>query len=183
MPSPRTQLAQSTLGSSAGRACRLPWVRRPGPGVEPGEGRAVGFGPEGPYFYRTGSVVIVMMTGSRDWADAGAVALALAECDDGTPMTLFHGDCPTGADAMAKEYAASQGWTVRDFPPDERLGKRGFYVRNKAMVDAGPDVCLAFIGPCTRLGCTRGPAGHDSHGTDMTVKLAGQAGIPVVEYR
>jgi hypothetical protein len=62
-------------------------------------------------------------------------------------VTLVHGDCPDGADAIADLI-----WTLqfgKDFvekhPADwAEHGKKAGYIRNKAMVDTKPDLVLAF---------------------------------------
>lgn len=92
----------------------------------------------------------------------------------GKRVTLVHGNCPEGADHMVKYIALARGWTVSTFEadwdhcvpdcpttpehrrkkrPGDRLhpGKLATYCpgagprRNRAMVDSGADVVLAFI--------------------------------------
>ena len=136
----------------------------------------------------------VLITGSRGWADrlavedtltaAGALAIAL-----GQRLVIVHGACPTGADAIADEWAnwhrergdrpftverhPAQGHPTEDFGPWPAAGPR----RNAFMVRLGADVCLAFIGPCTSPRC-RKPHPHPSHGASGCADLAEQAGIP-----
>ena len=116
----------------------------------------------------------VIVTGSRNYADAEKVHAALyweLEQTTGT-LTVVHGGCPTGADAIAEQWvrvAALAGLPVRriEYKADwDRLGKSAGPIRNARMVSDGADVVLAF------------PLGQ-SRGTRNTMKLAATAGIPV----
>jgi hypothetical protein len=118
----------------------------------------------------------VLVTGSRDWTDSDRIYWAIHKyCDDHAgdePFTIVHGDCPTGADSMADGVVRLVTWLrVERHPADwTSYGKRAGYIRNKAMVDAGADICLAFIR-------------NNSRGATMCAGLAAKAGIPVVIYR
>ena len=114
----------------------------------------------------------VIVTGSRDYADAGKVRAALCrelEQTSGT-LTVVHGGCPTGADAIAEQWVrnyALAGFSVKrvEYRADwGRLGKSAGPIRNARMVSDGADVVLAF------------PFGQ-SRGTRGTMKLAAKAGI------
>ncbi|WP_328436946.1 DUF2493 domain-containing protein [Streptomyces sp. NBC_00444] len=136
----------------------------------------------------------ILITGSRSWTNrrqiedtlttAGALAIAL-----GQRLTVVHGACPTGADAIANEWAEwhrehgqaidierhpAQGHPTEDFGPWPGAGPR----RNAHMVGLGADACFAFIGPCTSPRCGRAGL-HPSHGASGCADLAEQAGIPV----
>ncbi|MFC9231059.1 SLOG family protein [Streptomyces decoyicus] len=96
----------------------------------------------------------VLVTGSRDWTDARRVELEIfrALYETKTPhreAVLIHGACPTGADALAVEYARVTGMHI---------------VRNAEMVDLAPDICLAFIR-------------NGSRGASMTATLAETGGV------
>lgn len=115
----------------------------------------------------------ILITGSRDWDDWQTLTRAMFEAvDDYGLVTVVHGACPTGADAMADwvgthllPHLEVVGTAVERYPADwGTLGKRAGFVRNKAMVDMGADVCLAFI---------KG----GSRGASMTADLAEKAGI------
>lgn len=136
----------------------------------------------------------ILVTGSRDWSDANMLGLALYEAIEGTAhrdITVVHGACPTGADQMAADFCESEAhWleavntrlAEERHPADWRKhGKKAGFRRNAEMVDAGADVCLAFISPCSKRGCPD-PKPHGSHGASHTVGLAEKAGIPVLRY-
>lgn len=109
----------------------------------------------------------IMVTGSRSWSDEVGLRTQLAFAARGRDVELLHGDCPTGADAIADAFARTQHrWTVTPFPPDRSKGRQGRLERNQAMVDAGPDLVLAFIEP-------------SSVGSWHAVTRAMVAGLPV----
>jgi hypothetical protein len=150
----------------------------------------------------------VLVTGSRDWTDRGAVYRALhhhvvdqhwekgydskgifvnwVKPDD---FVLVHGACPTGADAIADDWCIGWHFVAERHPADwQQHGKRAGFLRNKHMVDLGVDLCLAFLNPCTKTGCGHRDARghyeqHDSHGAAMTAALCEGRGIPVIRVR
>lgn len=110
----------------------------------------------------------VLVTGSRDWTDYGVIEGALLRY--ASPWdTVVHGGAP-GADAIAVQAWQAHGGDVECHPYPSGSGKRGGYLRNKEMVDAGADLCLAFIK-------------DNSRGATMCAGLAEAAGIPVKIYR
>lgn len=111
----------------------------------------------------------VLVTGSRTWDDAGVIAGALAKhYREGA--VLVSGACPRGADALAEEYWRLLGGLVERHPADwEHFGKRAGPRRNAQMVNAGADLCVAFI----RDG---------SAGASHCAGLARAAGIPTEIY-
>lgn len=138
----------------------------------------------------------ILITGSRDWSDHLTVAREIVRyISENAPMAtdsqgfpvdwdtqgfvIVHGDCPTGADAWADQYAIENWIEVERHPADWRsYGKRAGFIRNDKMVDAGADICLGFINPCTKENC-RAPQPHGSHGAMDTVRKAHGVGIEV----
>lgn len=111
------------------------------------------------------------MTGSRDWPSRGFVYLELAKAATEVGVVVVHGDCPTGADRFADEWAEWQAdVTVERHPAEwDKYGKSAGFRRNAEMVNLGADVCLAFIK-------------NGSKGASMTADLAEQAGIPTIRF-
>lgn len=116
----------------------------------------------------------MLVTGSRDWDAHGVVRRALDEAlaaaPYGRPVVIVHGDCPTGADLVAKVWATTwcgdERVTEEPHPAAWHLhGRTAGPKRNAAMVSRGADVCLAFI---------KG----GSRGATHTADLAEKAGIP-----
>lgn len=92
----------------------------------------------------------ILVTGSRDWDDALELRLALLHaCVPHLPsIVVIHGACPSGADAMAAEWASDYGVRTEEHPADWELpGKAA-------------DVCLAFIrdGSPEASGCSAAAA-------------------------
>lgn len=117
-------------------------------------------------------VKIVLVTGSREWTDTAKIYAALQKhLGNEIQAILVHGDCPTGADAIANSWAQSQPGIAVDAQPAnwERFGRSAGPRRNQAMVDRGADICLAF------------PKGQ-SRGTRHCMRAAEKAGIPVINY-
>jgi hypothetical protein len=120
----------------------------------------------------------LLVTGSRAWTDVPALRArlwqAVVELGGSEAVTLVHGGCPLGADAMAMAAWGAWGLGLMEvFPPD--LARHGspwaYRIRNQQMVNAGAALCLAFVVDVP--GCSRG--------TRMTMGMARRAGIPVVE--
>ncbi len=109
----------------------------------------------------------ILVTGSRDWTDREAVWSALNE--HATPgATVVHGDCPTGADHLAKQWCSTQPDIVESPHPAnwKEHGRAAGPIRNQQMVNLGADLCLAFP-----LGASRG--------TRDCMRRAEGAGIPL----
>ena len=110
----------------------------------------------------------VLVTGSRDWEDVGAVR---AEFDviaqhEGKEVVLVSGNCPNGADKIAENLASEYGWALELHPADwQTHGKSAGFKRNTAMVETGVQFCLAFIK-------------NESAGASHTAKKAREAKVP-----
>jgi hypothetical protein len=114
----------------------------------------------------------ILVTGSRDWGDKQELRLALVAA--WTPYqesaVIVHGACPSGADAMAAEWARDYGVRAEPHPADwEQFGKSAGFRRNAEMVALGANVCLAFIR-------------NGSRGATHCAAEAQKAGIPVRHY-
>jgi hypothetical protein len=111
--------------------------------------------------------VRVLVCGSRDWTDEATIADELAEfAHEPERVEVIHG-AARGADMMAARVASVYGYDVRGFPADwDRYGKRAGFLRNIEMLDAQPDLVLAF-------------QRNRSRGTQHTIDEARKRGIPV----
>lgn len=129
----------------------------------------------------------ILVTGSRDWVNRPLIELGLyaAWIRVGSPdvAELVVGDCPTGADAIAKELWLSKGWPVDEYVALWKLlGKGAGPERNKTMVASGADECVAFIRNRSRgaTGCAQ--LAHDA-GIHLTVYRSNStAGIPLTPW-
>lgn len=122
----------------------------------------------------------VIVTGSRDWPWDFPVQIELdrllEESDAAQePFYLRVGDCPTGPDRAARTWWAWMHAQGNRVAPDSlkifeadwgKYPRAAGPIRNKEMVDAGADVCLAF-----RLNVSRG--------TSDCMFKACEANIPV----
>lgn len=112
----------------------------------------------------------IMVTGSRDWEwyyDIHDEIMRLTSWRDKDQVEIHHG-CAKGADTMADQIATKWGYATVLYPPDYgSFGTRAPHIRNQQMVDAKPDIVLAFV---------RGM----SAGTVSTMIKALKAGIKVV---
>lgn len=116
----------------------------------------------------------LLVTGSRDWDDQDIINNALGYWWDNNGKNpqdiLVHGDCPNGADAIAKYMWGLAGLKHEPHPAQwDAYGRRAGMIRNTHMVLYGADACLAFIK-------------NNSPGASHCAKLAEQAGIPTYRY-
>lgn len=119
----------------------------------------------------------VLITGSRDWEGRVAetrihiiLETILALCDMlGEKLIVVHGDCPTGADAIADRWARRRddlGVEVEAHPADwDRYGSSAGPLRNQEMVNRGAGMCIGFLR-------------NNSRGTRHCLNLARMFGIP-----
>jgi SLOG family YspA-like protein len=135
--------------------------------------------------------VRILVTGSREWDNWRAVYWTLSSLQSACPgqrITLVHGGA-RGADAIAEQAAQYLGWAIERHEADwDANGKAAGAIRNQAMADAGADLCVAFVRPCSLTRCKRPgatrprrPGAHITHGTADCIKRAKSAGIPVRE--
>lgn len=104
----------------------------------------------------------ILITGSRTWTNEHAIrdALATLIAQHGPEnVTIIHGACPHGADQLTDHIAQTwTGLTIERHPADWAThGKAAGPLRNQQMVDAGADICLAFVRDGSRgtRDCTR----------------------------
>ena len=115
----------------------------------------------------------VLVTISRDYADpVGAVSVLLSVINEGRRSphercVLVHG--ASHMDWLLAGAAIAWGHQHEPHPYIGRLGRAGGPVRNQEMVDAGADVCLAFIAP-------------DSRGARDCARRAEDAGIRTIRF-
>lgn len=116
----------------------------------------------------------VLVTGSRDWAAGGQVRVELYHLWwlHGS-LVVVHGSCPTGADAFAEEWVSltrRHGNRSESHPANwNKYGKAAGPIRNRAMVEAGAEICLAFIR-------------NGSRGASHCADLAEKAGIKTIRF-
>jgi hypothetical protein len=123
----------------------------------------------------------VLVCGGRDFVDRDMLFRTL---DTETPrtepdaygndmplnVTIIHGDCPTGADLFADDWAAVNWCSVEGYPADWQMhGRAAGPIRNQRMLDEGkPDLVIAFPG---------------GRGTADMVRRAMRAGVKILEVR
>jgi hypothetical protein len=108
----------------------------------------------------------VIVTGSRSWTDRAAIEEVIKELPLGT--VIIHGDCKTGADAIADEVARAYGLTVEKFPADWKThGLKAGPLRNTEMV-AKSNATEAHAFPL-----------DNSRGTFDCMRKLDKAGIPL----
>ncbi len=114
----------------------------------------------------------VLVTGGRDYSDAGLVNAALDKLHQDFGVTVLIHGAATGADTLAANWADANAIPQLPFKVTRddwnRLGRRAGPLRNQEMLLKGrPDVVLAFPG---------------GRGTSNMVSLAKAAGVPVESY-
>jgi hypothetical protein len=114
------------------------------------------------------------------------VLTELTTDSDGRPIsaTVIEGGCETGVDKLVRQWSSHREHITPETHAADwsRLRRAAGPVRNQVMVDAGADVCAAFIMACTSLRCLRLKP-HNTHGTADCIRRAEKAGIPVRRFR
>lgn len=84
----------------------------------------------------------LLIVGSRNHAFATSKYFKMfSECVDtllknqqDKEICIVQGGCPTGGDYLARNYAKSKGYELKEFPADwDTYGKLAGYIRNKQM--------------------------------------------------
>lgn len=93
---------------------------------------------------------VMCVTGGQKFTDRDLLFRSLDQIRndwDWSITELRHGDCPTGADKFADEWAAERGVPVRKFPAAwNAYGRAAGIIRNSVMADTMPDMVVAFEG-------------------------------------
>jgi hypothetical protein len=88
----------------------------------------------------------ILITGDRSWAchELAAAVIRRLVARYGPDITIVHGDA-AGVDKSFATAAEDLGVAVEAHPADwSRLGKSAGPIRNREMVQAGADLCIAF---------------------------------------
>lgn len=134
----------------------------------------------------------ILITGARSWKDyellrGTIIGIIQSRGWADEKVVIVHGDCPNGADAMAKAFVTnlhSSLVTKEDNPADWSKNPRSAgHIRNGVMVRKGAEVCIAFTMPCEKNNCPKGKHPHITHGTADCVKKARAAHIEVIQVR
>lgn len=115
--------------------------------------------------------VRVLICGSRTWnkpIPIDVIVGGFASVYGPNNITIIEGQ-QRGADAMAASAALRHGVGHEPYPADwDRYGRAAGAIRNQAMLDAKPDLVVAF---CDDLSISKGTANM--------VSIAKAAGVPV----
>lgn len=110
--------------------------------------------------------VRIIVCGGRDYQDRRHVFKVLDHIHTLRSIAeVIQGECPTGADRWAREWAVGYGIPLTRCRAEwEKHGKRAGPLRNRHMLTLKPDGVVAFPG---------------GRGTDDMCKAAAEAGVPV----
>lgn len=110
--------------------------------------------------------VRIIVCGGRDYADRDHVFRVLDKIHVLRGISeIIQGECPTGADRFAREWAVNMGQEPTRCPARWDLyGKRAGPLRNRHMLTLKPDGVVAFSG---------------GRGTQDMISAAQEAGVPV----
>lgn len=142
-------------------------------------------------------VRVIAITGSRDWTDEDAINEVI-QMERVGPATLvvMHGDCPTGADAIAEKLCAKCGiHTLRVAARWLVFGKNAGPYRNNIMAALKPKRCYAFPLPHSRgtydcinamdlegVNCLEVTRAGQSTGSENIPPVGGKAENPNSQY-
>lgn len=84
----------------------------------------------------------ILCCGDREWSNIEVVRKRLSSLPKDT--VIIHGAC-RGADYLCGMIAKDLGFSVEEFPADwRRYGRQAGPIRNRTMLDTGPDLVIAF---------------------------------------
>ncbi|MEH6565539.1 MAG: DUF2493 domain-containing protein [Halopseudomonas sp.] len=110
--------------------------------------------------------VRIIVCGGRHFSDRQAVFRVLDHIHTYRGIAeVIQGECPTGADKWAREWAVGYGIPLERFRAEwEKHGRRAGPIRNRKMLELKPDGVVAFPG---------------GRGTADMRNAAREAGVPV----
>ena len=110
--------------------------------------------------------MVVLVCGGRAYQNRTRVFYVLSKLHAERPIThVIHG-AATGADTLAGEWARMEAIPCTEYPADWAThGRAGGVIRNQHMLEAGPDLVVAFPG---------------GRGTRDMITRAGKAGVEVL---
>lgn len=111
--------------------------------------------------------MIIVVTGYRFWLDPNIVEDRLDQLDK-NDLIIGVGDCPTGVDEFARNWARKHKVGLKVFVADwDKFDRAAGPIRNKEMInEMRPDLVLAFINTKSR-------------GTKQCAEYAGEQGYVV----
>lgn len=108
----------------------------------------------------------ILVCGDRNWSNKEAIRRELEKFPKGT--TIIHG-AARGADTLGGIVAKELGFEIEEYPADwNKYGKMAGSIRNRQMLDANPDLVLAFHHALSQ-----------SKGTKDMVQISREAGVEV----
>lgn len=132
----------------------------------------------------------ILVTGSRTWRNEALVdeairkAMARFPGNSVTEFVIVHGDCPSGADRLADEWARANSVEVERHPANWGLhGRKAGMLRNEVMALTWPEHGIAFAHRCPKQRCVYSdgslrPQPHYTHGTDDMIQRFALHRIP-----
>lgn len=109
----------------------------------------------------------VIVAGSRDIVDRGAVGRAILSCP--FEITEIVSGTARGVDSIAENIAATKGYPTKLFPADwDKYGKPAGAIRNKEMADYADALIAVWDG--------------QSRGTKNMIETMNKANKPVLLY-
>lgn len=123
----------------------------------------------------------ILVTGSREWDNEVLLRDALDAARGYGELSVIVGDCPTGADAMAREWCGDFGVPYAVYVADwANHGKAAGPIRNCAMVDDLVESAFNCLDTMYCLAFFRDGAGN--RGTRHCSGYAESRGVPVQRF-
>ena len=101
-------------------------------------------------------MIKIAVTGGRNYKNENRVYTVLSNAFSvyGDRMYLIIGDCRTGLDAIAKEWAQNLGVEHKIYVAEwSKYGNIAGPIRNEEMIKAGPKFLIAFPGGAGTYNC------------------------------